>query len=44
MGQFSKSTIAIDNAHTVPHRVLDCGSGLGGLKQKMAFVETVPNN
>ncbi len=30
MGQ---STIAIDNAHTVPQRALDCGSGLGGLNQ-----------
>ncbi len=32
MGQFSKSAIAIDNAHTVPQRAMDCGppeSGLG---------------
>ncbi len=34
MGQFSKSTIAIDNAHTVPQRALDCGPGLGGLKDQ----------
>ncbi len=29
MGQFSKILLAIDNAHTVPQRVLDCGPGLG---------------
>ncbi len=33
MGQIKQSTIAIDNAHTVPQRVLDCGPGLGGLNQ-----------
>ncbi len=36
MGQFSKVLyITIDNAHTVPQRVLDCecGQGLGGLDQ-----------
>ncbi len=33
MGQFSKVLLAIDNAHTVPQRVMDCGPGLGGLNQ-----------
>ncbi len=32
MSQFS-STIAIDNAHTVPQRVLDCRPGIGELNQ-----------
>ncbi len=32
MGQFSKS-LAIDNAHKVPQRALDCGPDLGGLNQ-----------
>ncbi len=36
MGQFSKVLLAIDNAHTVPQRALDCGPGLGGLKQVYA--------
>ncbi len=32
MGQFSiKSIIAIDSAHTVPQRALDCRPGLGEL-------------
>ncbi len=26
-------TIAIDHAHIVPQRVMDCGLGLGGLNQ-----------
>ncbi len=26
MGQFSKCTVAIDNAHTVSQRAQDCGS------------------
>ncbi len=44
MGQFSKVLLAIDNVHTVPHRALDCGPGLGGLNQvsgpihRIAFV------
>ncbi len=29
MGQFSKVFLAIDNAHTVPQRALDCRPGLG---------------
>ncbi len=29
MSQFSKVLMAIDKAHTVPQRVLDCGPGLG---------------
>ncbi len=29
MGQFSKVLFAIDNAHTVPQRAMDCGPGLG---------------
>ncbi len=33
MGQFRKSTIAIDNVHIAPQRALDCGPGLGGLNQ-----------
>ncbi len=33
MGQFSKVLLAIDNAHTVPQRALDCGPDLGGLNQ-----------
>ncbi len=28
MGQFSKVQLAIDNAHTVSQRALDCGQGL----------------
>ncbi len=32
MGQFCQA-LAIDNAHTVPHRALDCGSGIRGLNQ-----------
>ncbi len=35
MGQFSKVLLGIDNAHTVPQRALDCGPGLGVLKQVM---------
>ncbi len=31
MGQFSKVLFAIDNAHTIPHMALDCGSDIGGL-------------
>ncbi len=30
MGQFSKVLLAIDNAHTLPQRALDCGPSLGG--------------
>ncbi len=30
MGQFSKVLLNIDNAHTVPQRVLDFMPGLGG--------------
>ncbi len=33
MGQFSNVQLAIDHAHTVPHRALDCGPCLGGLNQ-----------
>ncbi len=33
MGKFSKVLLAIDNAHTVPQRALDCRPGLGGLRQ-----------
>ncbi len=29
MGQFSKVLLAIDIAHTVSQRALDCGPGLG---------------
>ncbi len=29
MDQFCKVLLAIDNAHTVPQKALDCGSGLG---------------
>ncbi len=32
MGQFSRVLLAIDNAHTVPQRALDCEPGLGGLR------------
>ncbi len=35
MGQFSKVLLAIENAHTVPQKALDCGQGLGGLNQLM---------
>ncbi len=31
MDRLSKSTTAIDNAHTAPQRPLDCRPGLGGL-------------
>ncbi len=33
MDQFSKALLAIDNAHRVPQRALDCKSGLGRLNQ-----------
>ncbi len=33
MGQFSNVLLAVHKAHTVPRRALDCGLGLGGLKQ-----------
>ncbi len=33
MGQCIKVLLAIDEAHTVPQRVLDCRPGLGGLNQ-----------
>ncbi len=33
MGHFNNVLLAIDKAHTVPQRALDCGPGLGGLKQ-----------
>ncbi len=33
MGQFSNVLLAIDKAHTVPKRTLDCRLGLGGLNQ-----------
>ncbi len=33
MRQFSKISIAIDNAHTTPQRALNCRPGLGGLNQ-----------
>ncbi len=33
MGQFRKVLLAIDKAHTVPQRALDCRPGLGGLNQ-----------
>ncbi len=36
MGQFSKVLLAIDDAHTVPQRALDCGPDYGGLKKVMA--------
>ncbi len=35
MGQFSKVLLAIDNAHRVLQRALDCGPGVGGLNQVM---------
>ncbi len=31
MSQFSKVLLAIDNAHPVPQRALDCSPGLCGL-------------
>ncbi len=40
MGQFSKVLLAIDNAHTVPQRALNCGPGIGGLTRFMG--PTVP--
>ncbi len=33
MGQFSQALLAIDNAHTVPQRALDCRLGLAGLNE-----------
>ncbi len=33
MGQFSKVLLAIDSAHTVPQRALDCKPCLVGLSQ-----------
>ncbi len=35
-GSIQQRIIAIDNAHTLPQRALDCRPGLGGLNQKMA--------
>ncbi len=35
MGQFRKVLLAIDNAHTVQQRALDCRPGLGRLIQVM---------
>ncbi len=29
MSQYNKVLLAIDNAHTVPQRALNCGPGLG---------------
>ncbi len=31
MGQYIIVELAIDKAHTVPHKDLDCRPGLGGL-------------
>ncbi len=33
MGQFSKALLAIDHAHIVAQRALNCGPGLGGSNQ-----------
>ncbi len=33
MGKFRKILLAIDKAHTVQHRALDCRPVLGGLNQ-----------
>ncbi len=35
MGQLKKSTIAVDNEHTVPQKALDCRPGLGGIIYKI---------
>ncbi len=40
MGQFNEVLLAIDSAHTIPQRALDCGPGLGGLNHIMG--PTVP--
>ncbi len=40
MGQFSKVLLAIDNAHTVTQRALDCRPGLIGLNQ--VYVPNLP--
>ncbi len=36
MGQFSKVLLAINKAHKVPHRALDCGPGLSHKKDTFA--------
>ncbi len=33
MGHFNNVLLAIDKAHTEPHRALDCRPDLGGLNQ-----------
>ncbi len=33
MGQFGKLLLAIDNAHTVSQRALDCRPGICGLNE-----------
>ncbi len=42
MGQFSKVLLAIDNAHTVTHRALDCRPGLAliALMPKLELYKT----
>ncbi len=40
MGQFNKVLLAIDKAHTVPEKTLDCGPSSGELNQVMG--PTVP--
>ncbi len=42
MGQFSKVLLAIDNAHTVPQRTLNCGPGLAGLNQVKTYGPNCP--
>ncbi len=42
MGQFSKVLLAVDNAQTVTERALDCGTGLGWLKQVVGPTVLLP--
>ncbi len=44
MGQFSKVLLAIDKAHTVPQRALDCRPDLGGLNQVYGSIRPTVDN
>ncbi len=43
MGQFSNVLLAIDEAHTVTQRALDCGPGIGGLNQVYGLNHLTPS-
>ncbi len=35
--------LTIDKVHTTPHRVVDCGQGLGGLNQVRGTNHPIPS-